>query len=199
MDDWRGTPRVRELDLSECKVSSTVDGVNVMRGIKCSAAFFTFLRANLALSSAMIASPTSTPQLDPISAPADTSSLSSSKVTTPTLAAFTPTTPFKPSLNHNATTPDLIPLDDIPELSLEPLQTEDEQAEGLKLIADTVGGMRGAATVSIMSHPSCIVPFTAYLSLIYYSRYAIPGHFKVTACYTYGSVVVYIFLIWPQP
>lgn len=146
----------------------------------------------------MIASPTSTPQLDPISAPADISSLSSSKVTTPTLAASTPTTPFKPTtnLNHNATAPDLIPLDDIPELSLEPLQTEDEQAEGLKLIADTVGGMRGAATVSIMSHPSCIVPFTAYLSLIYYSRYAIPGHFKVTACYTYGSVVVYIFLIW---
>ncbi|KAJ4164950.1 hypothetical protein LMH87_006603 [Akanthomyces muscarius] len=192
MED-RGTPRVRELDLRECKVSSTVDNINVVRGLKCSAAFFTFLRANLALSSSMIASPASTPQLDPFSPPASSNPL---EVTAPAPAAAPTTIPSKPASSSSGAALELVPLEDIPELSLDPLRTEDEQKEGLKLLADTVAGMRTPATVTVMSHPSCLVPFTTFLSIIYYTRYTIPGHFKVTACCTYGSVIVYIFLIW---
>lgn len=186
MED-RGTPRVRELDLRECKVSSTVDGINVVRGIKCSAAFFTFLRANLALSSSMIASPASTPLLDPISAPTDSNPL---EFASPATDAA-PATPSTSSCSS-----DLVPLDDIPELSLDLLRTEEEQEEGLDLLAATVAGMRTPATVTVMSHPSCLVPLTTFLSVIYYTRYTIPGHFKVTACCTYGSVFIYILLIW---
>ncbi|KAJ6780847.1 hypothetical protein PWT90_00534 [Aphanocladium album] len=193
MED-RGTPRVRELDLRECKVSSTFDDINVVRGIKCSAAFFSFLRANLALSNSMIASPTSTPQLDPFSAPADSNP---PEVTAPALAAGpSSATPSKHTSSSSNATPDLVPLEDIPELSLDTLRTEEEQKEGLKLLADTVAGMRTPATVTVMSHPSCLVPFSTFLSIIYYTRYTIPGHFKVTACYTYGSVILYIFFIW---
>ncbi|TQV96183.1 GCN5-related N-acetyltransferase [Cordyceps javanica] len=198
MED-RGTPRVRELDLRDCKVSSTVDGINVVRGLKCSAAFFTFLRANLALSSSMMASPASTPQLDPITAPAD-SNLAIFPAAPAALAAITTTTaatPSKPASSSSApSTPGLVPLDDIPDLSLDVLRTEDEQKEGLELLAGTVAGMRTPATVTVMSHPSCLVPFTTFLSVIYYTRYTIPGHFKVTACCTYGSVLVYVLLIW---
>lgn len=140
----------------------------------------------------MITSPSSTPQLDPFSGPVETE--------TPEPVTPAPTAPAaapsKPASTSNSAAPDLVPLDDIPELSLDTLQTETEQEEGLKLLADTVSGMRMPAAVSVISHPSCVVPLTTFLSLIYYSRYAIPGHFKVTACYTYGSVIVYAFLIW---
>ncbi|KAJ3476230.1 hypothetical protein NLG97_g9194 [Lecanicillium saksenae] len=139
MED-RGTPRVRELDLRECKVSSTFDDIDVVRSIKSSAArkaFFTFLRANLALSPDMITSPTSTPQLDPFSAPADAIP---PEVTAPAPAAgpaAAAAAPSKPASSSHAA-PDLVPLEDIPELSLDPLQTEEEQKEGLKLLADTL-------------------------------------------------------------
>lgn len=140
----------------------------------------------------MVASPMSTPQIDPIRAPW---SLHAPETTALTPAAATTSSrpPASSSAQANA---DLVPLEDIPELTLDPLQTEEDQEEGLKLLADTVSGMRTPATVSVMSHPSCIVPLSAFISLIYYSRYNIPGHFKLTACLTYGSVFVYIFVIW---
>ncbi|OAA68860.1 GCN5-related N-acetyltransferase [Cordyceps fumosorosea ARSEF 2679] len=188
MED-RGTPRVRELDLRECKVSSTVDGINVVRGLKCSAAFFTFLRANLALSSSMTASPSSTPQLDPIYASVDPSSQ---------ITEFTSSTPTSSFSKSTSSSPgaDLVPLDDIPELSLDVLRTEPEQREGLDLLADTVAGMRTPATVTVVSHPTCLVPLTTLLSVIYYARRAVPGHFRVTACCTYGAVLLYVLLVW---
>ncbi|KAM3559766.1 hypothetical protein MY1884_003265 [Beauveria asiatica] len=193
MDD-RGTPRVRELDLRECKVCYTVDGINVVRGLKCSTAFFTFLRANLALSSSTMGSPANTPQFDPINASVDSIHSEYTASAAAGSTASLTTTPKPPSKSD--VTPDLVPLDDIPELSLDLLRTPDEQREGLELLAETVAGMRIPATVTVMSHPSCLVPFTTLLSVIYYTRYTIPGHFKMTALCTYGSVFVYILLIW---
>lgn len=141
----------------------------------------------------MIASPMSTPQLDPFAPAADSNP---PEVMAPALASGPAATPSKSTSSSNNAAPDLVPLEDIPELSLDTLRTEDEQQEGLKLLAETVAGMRTPATVTVMSHPSCLVPFSTFLSIIYYTRYTIPGHFKLTACYTYGSVILYIFLIW---
>ncbi|POR36310.1 Uncharacterized protein TPAR_03492, partial [Tolypocladium paradoxum] len=58
---------VRELDLSNCGPGFVADRVGVVPGLRSSAAFFTFLRANLVLTASAVSSTANTPYLEPCS------------------------------------------------------------------------------------------------------------------------------------
>ncbi|KAL7899352.1 hypothetical protein HDV63DRAFT_339459 [Trichoderma sp. SZMC 28014] len=160
---------VRELDLANYGSVPVVDRVNIVQGLRTSAAFFTFLRANLALSASAPPSPISShapaPHLEPYSHhqfpfPPSPSPLSSS-------------TSFS-DLRSSASASDAAyyndPLDDIPPLSLEPLLTYDDKVAGLNLIADSIAQMKQRAARSLVFHPLCLtLLFTAWAGV---SRWA---------------------------
>ncbi|KAL7789043.1 hypothetical protein V8C37DRAFT_220217 [Trichoderma ceciliae] len=145
---------VRELDLANYGSVSVADRVNVVQGLRTSAAFFTFLRANLALSTSSPSSPISshapTPYLEPCShhrfpIPPSPSPLSSS-------------TSFSEPQSFTGAGADAVldPLDDVPPLSLEPLLTYDDKVAGLNLIADSIAQMKQKAARSMVFHPLCM-------------------------------------------
>ncbi|KAL6836486.1 hypothetical protein J3E69DRAFT_30592 [Trichoderma sp. SZMC 28015] len=154
MEEAQRLVGVRELDLANYGPVSVVDRINVVQGLRTSAAFFTFLRANLALSATSPSSPVSshapTPYLEPYShhqfpIPPSPSPLSSS-------------TSFSDSHSYtgaDASAP-LDPLDDVPPLSLEPLLTYDDKVAGLNLIADSIAQMKQRAAHSMVFHPLCM-------------------------------------------
>jgi GNAT superfamily N-acetyltransferase len=98
----------------------------------------------------VLSSAANTPQLDPfsISATSEPSSVASSP---------------------RSSDAGLIPLEDIPPLSLDALQTEEEKTEGLELVSESVSQMhlRGAASVAL--HPSCFMPVAAVMCGAYYA------------------------------
>lgn len=119
-------------------------------------AFFTCLRANLVLSPRVLSSNYSTPFLEPTSTaplqpPAGGVSTSSSS-----------------SSSSPCITPEpLVPLDDIPSLSLDVLESEHDKAEGLRLVAASVSEMRPRATNSVILHPLCLAAVAAAWAAIY--------------------------------
>ncbi|KKO98400.1 hypothetical protein THAR02_09491 [Trichoderma harzianum] len=168
MEEAQRLVGVRELDLANYGPVSVVDRINVVQGLRTSAAFFTFLRANLALSATSPSSPMSshapTPYLEPYShhqfpIPPSPSPLSSS-------------TSFSDSHSYtgiDASTP-LDPLDDVPPLSLEPLLTYDDKVAGLNLIADSIAQMKQRAAHSMVFHPLCMsVLFMAWVGIYRWS------------------------------
>lgn len=168
MEEAQRLVGVRELDLANYGPVSVVDRINVVQGLRTSAAFFTFLRANLALSATSPSSPASshapTPYLEPYShhqfpIPPSPSPLSSS-------------TSFSDSHSYtgaDASAP-LDPLDDVPPLSLEPLLTYDDKVAGLNLIADSIAQMKQRAAHSMVFHPLCMsVLFMAWVGIYRWS------------------------------
>ncbi|KAH7160758.1 hypothetical protein EDB81DRAFT_642581 [Dactylonectria macrodidyma] len=145
---------IRELDLSAYHPNPLVDKYNAMPGLKTSAAFFTFLRANLVLHSAM-SSATSTPRLGPSSPFAS-------------IVAPSPS-PFSDSASISAE--QLFDLDDdnidIPPLSLEVLESRRDKVDGLRLVADSIAQMRQRASVALVFHPLCLAGLSAALATIY--------------------------------
>ncbi|KAF4987051.1 hypothetical protein FDECE_15629 [Fusarium decemcellulare] len=140
---------IRELDLRTCHPSTMADRVGAVPVLKTSAAFFTFLRANLVLHSAM-ASATSTPQLGP-SVP---------------FAAYVP-----PSPSPLAATSPFFGFDDdhdVEPLSLEVLDKPQDKVEGMRLIADSIAQMRQRASLNLVFHPLCLAGLSAALAAIYH-------------------------------
>ncbi|KAL6829840.1 hypothetical protein V8C40DRAFT_238573 [Trichoderma camerunense] len=168
MEEAQRLVSVRELDLANYGPVSVVDRINVVQGLRTSAAFFTFLRANLALSATSPSTPISshapTPYLEPYShhqfpIPPSPSPLSSS-------------TSFSDSHSYTGTdaSAPLDPLDDVPPLSLEPLLTYDDKVAGLNLIADSIAQMKQRAAHSMVFHPLCMsVLFMAWVGIYRWS------------------------------
>ncbi|KAF7560617.1 hypothetical protein G7046_g3525 [Stylonectria norvegica] len=190
---------VRELDLSACRhPSSMVDRVIAVPGLKTSAvrfvssycinttlghntsknliaitnneaAFFTFLRANLVLTSAM-SSNTSTPQFGP----------------------YSPYTVFPSSPSPLGTNSPLVPLDDIPPLSLEILDARDDKVESLHLIADSVAQMRQRASLSMVFNPLCVAGLSAALATVYQVGYVPSSDVGLAITVSCGVVMTYL-------
>ncbi|KAJ6444604.1 GCN5-related N-acetyltransferase (GNAT) domain-containingprotein [Purpureocillium lavendulum] len=161
---------VRELDLSNCTPSFVADRVGVAPGLRCSAAFFTFLRANLVLTPSAISSPGNTPYLEPYSPQLPPyhqlvnhnhqlhqqhSRLSSTSPSTPSPLAAQPL-----STRHR------YPDDDVPPLSLDTLATPDDKAEGLRLVADSVAQMRPRAARVLARHPLVLAALASAWALV---------------------------------
>lgn len=147
------TMAIRELDLSAWHPNPLVNRVNAVPGLKTSAAFFTFLRANLVLHSAMTSS--TTPRLDP---------------TNPFASIIAPSlSPFDAFASDTTST--LFDLDDanndIPPLSLEVLESRRDKVEGLRLVADSIAQMSQRASLSLVFHPICLAGLSAILAAIY--------------------------------
>lgn len=148
---------VRELDLSACRPHSIVDSITAVPGLRTSAAFLTFLHANLVIPPSALSSHANTPTFE--------ASTSFSSVPAPSSTAF-------PTANHQnrmppsspLAAPPLVPLDDIPDLSLDTLESEDEKEEGLHLISDAVAQMRQKAARAVLFHP---LPLAGLASSLY--------------------------------
>lgn len=166
---------IRELDLSAYHPNPLVDRVNAMPGLKTSAAFFTFLRANLVLHSAM-SSATSTPRLGP-SYP------------------FAPSpSPFSASAAVSAD--QLFDLDDdnidIPPLSLEILESRRDKVDGLRLVADSIAQMRQRASVALVFHPLCLAGLSAALATVYQLGFVSTLDMGVSMTVSCGVVMSYL-------
>ncbi|TWU76615.1 hypothetical protein ED733_008158 [Metarhizium rileyi] len=143
---------VRELDLSNCGPGSIADHVGVVPGLRSSAAFFTFLRANLALSPSALSSNYNTPYLEPCS---------------PQPVQLPPPSPSSVAESNEA-------LDDIPPLSLDALETQNDKLDGLRLVADSVSEMRQRASKAVVFHPLSLAALIASYVAAYDFVY-IPG------------------------
>lgn len=140
---------IRELDLRTCHPSTMADRVGAVPVLKTSAAFFTFLRANLVLHSGMNSAANS-PQLGP-SVP-----FSSYVPPSPSpLAAHGPFCGFDDD-------------DDIEPLSLEVLDKPQDKIEGLRLVADSIAQMRQRASLNLVFHPLCLAGLSTTLAAIYH-------------------------------
>ncbi|KAG6089763.1 hypothetical protein E4U15_001581 [Claviceps sp. LM218 group G6] len=142
---------VRELDLRKCGPGSVAERVGFNPGLRSSAAFFTCLRANLVLSPSVLSSNFNTPYLDPYS-------------------SQSPRPPPSPC-STAAAPPSLVPLDDIPPLSLDALTTPSDRAEGLQLVADSVCEMEPRATKAVILHPLSLAAMAFSWTTIYHFVY----------------------------
>ncbi|KAL7922263.1 hypothetical protein ACQKWADRAFT_292932 [Trichoderma austrokoningii] len=175
---------VRELDLANYASVPAVDRVNIMQGLRTSAAFFTFLRANLALSASAPSSPilthAPTSHLEPYShhqfpLPPSPSPLSSS--TSDADAAY--------YCND--------PLDDVPPLSLEPLLTYDDKVAGLNLIADSIAQMKQRAARSLVFHPLCLaLLIIAWAGVFRWAYVPLSGDPSLALLLSCGIAIIYL-------
>ncbi|UPK97111.1 hypothetical protein LCI18_008046 [Fusarium solani-melongenae] len=140
---------IRELDLRTCHPSTMADRVGAVPVLKTSAAFFTFLRANLVLHSAMT-SATNSPQLGP--------SVPFSSYVPPSPSPLAASGPFCGFDDD----------DDIEPLSLEVLDKPQDKIEGLRLVADSIAQMRQRASLNLVFHPLCLAGLSTALAAIYH-------------------------------
>jgi GNAT superfamily N-acetyltransferase len=60
-----------------------------------------------------------------------------------------------------------VPIDDIPPLSLDALETQNDKIDGLRLVADSVSEMRQRASKAVICHPLCVTAVAASWTAIY--------------------------------
>jgi hypothetical protein len=121
------------------------------------AAFFTFLRANLALQPSAMSN-VSTPLLEPVGV---NQGLATQTSPSPLAEHVTRANedPKSPQPQTN--------LDDIPPLSLDVLTTRDDKVEALKLVADSIAQQRQRASLGLVFHPLLVSGLVASLALTY--------------------------------
>ena len=177
--DARHHISVRELDLSAFHHhynynTSISDRINAVPGIKTSAAFFTFLRANLVLNPSAISSNPSTPQLEPWTSATDPMAASSSPL---------------------GQEPPLVAMDDIPPLYLETLETHDDKVTGLHLVADSVAEMSQQTARTLVFHPLCLAVLVAALAATYRLGYRSHRDLGTAIILVCGVIAAYLVTI----
>ncbi|KAM7222686.1 acetyltransferase [Rhypophila decipiens] len=180
------TTTITELDLSACHPSSIVDKINAVPGLKTSAAFFTFLRANLVLPHSAMSSNVSTPYLEP--------QHSSSAAPLPASLSTSKSTSSSPPASQKSTDPPLLD-DDIPPLSLEVLTTQPERVDALRLIADSIAQQRQLASFSLVFHPLLLSLLIASLACVYQYAWAARQDLGITLTLGSGTIMTYLLAI----
>ncbi|KUJ16278.1 uncharacterized protein LY89DRAFT_586297 [Mollisia scopiformis] len=158
------------------------DTINAVPGLKTSAAFFSFLRANLVLPSSTLNSTTSTPLLDP-----------SSSQTLPPLG---PSTLATMSSADDAGDEVLLPpnpLEGVPELITKPLTTEDDKISALKLVADSIAQQRNIAASAIIFNPLILALYIGLMAAI--SQYLYKDRGDIGVVITTGAGVTMACLV----
>ncbi|KAI9741528.1 MAG: hypothetical protein M1818_004334 [Claussenomyces sp. TS43310] len=128
--------------------SAVTDSLNALPGFKTSAAFFTFLRANLVLPASNMSSNTSTPLLDPSS---------SSMLPQPSPSPLSSSQTLEPTPN---------PLDGVPPLTTLVLTDPKDRVDALKLVADSVAQQRQAASWAVISNPFILGLWVLIISMV---------------------------------
>lgn len=144
---------IKELDLRIGHASTLADKMNTVPGFRTSAAFFSFLRANLVLPQSTLNSNTSTPLLDPSSSQTLPPLIHSS------LATMTSNADEDATLKPN-------PLDEIPPLTTAALTAEADKTAALKLIADSIAQQRQLASRAVIFHPLTIAVYIGVLAIL---------------------------------
>ncbi|KAF7860469.1 hypothetical protein EAF04_008595 [Stromatinia cepivora] len=129
-----------------------VDKMNAVPGFLASAAFFTFLRANLVLPPSTLNSTSSTPIL-----------YASSSQTLP------PLRPSSLATMSSNTDDDIIvpnPLDGIPSLTTTALITEEDKTKALKLVADSIAQQRQIAAQALIFHPLTLTLYALIIGIV---------------------------------
>ncbi|OAA68374.1 gcn5-related n-acetyltransferase [Niveomyces insectorum RCEF 264] len=171
---------VMEVDLTACHPSTLVDRINAMPALKTSAAFFSFLRANLILPPSEMASNASTPVFGPITRSSSSATgrrghgVSTTAPTTTAApagasAAASGSTTTTGTANNNNNTADgsAVSLDDIPPLSLGVLTARTDKVDALQLVADSVAQQRQVASHSLVRHPLNVAGLVLTLAAAY--------------------------------
>ncbi|PQE10222.1 acetyltransferase protein [Rutstroemia sp. NJR-2017a WRK4] len=153
-------PIPRELDLRRANATTTtttanivVNRMNAVPGFLASAAFFTFLRANLVLPPSTLNSTSSTPILD-----------ASSSQTLPPLRPS-----FLATMTSNMDDDDIAPpnpLEGVPPLTTTVLTSEDDKVAALKLVADSIAQQRQIASRAVIFHPLTLALYIAILGVV---------------------------------
>ncbi|RFU32100.1 hypothetical protein B7463_g4240, partial [Scytalidium lignicola] len=155
LDHWIGNTK-----------STVVGSLNALPGFRTSAAFFTFLRANLVLLPSTNNSTTSTPLLDPSSSqtlPPVPSSLSiMTSISDSDLPPQSDSTTAGPASDSTATSKV-----EPPPLTTKVLTTEPDKIAALKLVADSVAQQRQTAARAIIFHPAVVAAYAAICAILY--------------------------------
>lgn len=132
-----------------------------------------------------------TPNLDPISAPVSASmyshSSNSSISSSSSTGSLIPSSPSPLAAN-----PPLVPLDDIPPLSLETLDEPEDMVQGLHLVADSVAEMRQRSAKALVTHPICLAGYSLGLAAAYKLSDGDAGTAVTLAC---GVTMTYLLAI----
>ncbi|KAK2054217.1 acetyltransferase [Colletotrichum caudatum] len=165
---------IRELNVSNWHSHNTLtDTLNhAVPAIKTSAAFFTFLRANLVLNPSAMSSPVLQPTAS---------------------AARNSHRPAEPS--PLATSHTLEPLDDIPPLSLEVLSTREDKAEALRLVADSIAQQRQQASYALVFHPVPLTGLALALAVAYQYSYGRQRDIGMALTLLSGVIMSYLLAI----
>ncbi|KAE8448644.1 hypothetical protein EG329_009069 [Mollisiaceae sp. DMI_Dod_QoI] len=170
---------MKELDLRNYTHTVVFDTINAVPGLRTSAAFFSFLRANLVLPSSTLNSTTSTPLLDP-----------SSSQTLPPLGPSSLAT--MSSAEDEVILPPN-PLEGVPELITAPLTTESDKELALKLVADSIAQQRNIAASAIIFHPICIALYVGFMAIV--SQYLYKDRGDIGIVITTGAGITMACLI----
>jgi len=127
-----------------------------------SAAFFTFLRANLVLPPSAMSSNVSSPYLEPTTghslAPPSPSPLATHVLRS---------APSVPSSRASTSGHDDVD-SDIPPLTLDILTSKSDKIAALKLVADSVAQQRQQASLALVFHPLCLAVLAALLAVAHH-------------------------------
>ncbi|KAK5998614.1 hypothetical protein PT974_00995 [Cladobotryum mycophilum] len=89
----------------------------------------------------------------------------------------------------------MVHLDDIPELSLEPLQSQDDKVAGLHLVADSIAQMKQRAARSLVLHPVCLGVLAASWAAVYRFSYLATKDSGLTLLLICGITMTYLTVI----
>ncbi|KAF7947746.1 hypothetical protein EAE96_008826 [Botrytis aclada] len=129
-----------------------VDKMNAVPGFLASAAFFTFLRANLVLPPSTLNSTTSTPILG-----------ASFSHNLPQLRPSSLAT-MSSNIDDDTIVPD--PLDGIPSLTTTTLDTDEDKTKALKLVADSIAQQRQIAAQALIFHPLALTFYALIIGIV---------------------------------
>ncbi|CCD52600.1 hypothetical protein ACHAPC_003324 [Botrytis cinerea] len=130
-----------------------VDKMNAVPGFLASAAFFTFLRANLVLPPSTLNSATSTPILS-----------ASFSHNLPLLRPSSLATMSSNIDDDDTVVPD--PLDGVPSLTTTTLDTEEDKTKALKLVADSIAQQRQIAAQALIFHPLTLTFYALLIAIV---------------------------------
>ncbi|TGO15787.1 hypothetical protein BTUL_0036g00790 [Botrytis tulipae] len=129
-----------------------VDKMNAVPGFLASAAFFTFLRANLVLPPSTLNSTTSTPILG-----------ASFSHNLPPLRPSSLAT-MSSNIDDDTIVPD--PLDGIPSLTTTTLDSKEDKTKALKLVADSIAQQRQIAAQALIFHPLILTFYALIIGIV---------------------------------
>ncbi|KAH6701270.1 hypothetical protein BKA61DRAFT_704980 [Leptodontidium sp. MPI-SDFR-AT-0119] len=170
---------VKELDIRKGQTSTAADWLNSVPGFRTSAAFFSFLRANLVLPPLTPNSNTSTPLLHP----------SSSQTLPPLTHSSVATIAADDGVVSTNT------LSSIPPLTTITLSSGPDKVAALELVADSIAQQRQLASRAVIFHPITIAMYILVVGIVSQLIYCERSDLAFVATTSVGMTMACLILI----